>query len=390
MTTASLSRQFQSFTEITGFIWAVADLLRGDYKQADYGKVILPFTVLRRLDCVLRDTKPKVLAKAEAMKGGRVKEQNLGPVLNRITGVPFHNVSKLDFEKLKGDPNHIGPNLLKYIEGFSADVRDSFVTSGLFRNCETGDATVWAVEVTGEDTGIFHHVAMPGDAAVSEDPNFFDKVFCINSRESAFYARSLAYSSHISEIPRYFRQACQVRPACLDTVPRCMIPEPATGWCPTPTPTIPGGWHRIDKSQWGFGFALPDTFIDNRIDYDNEVFAALVPSQGGMLVYVLPGAIDATMYPTRETVRVGSQTGYMCPRMAKRAAMAGPAPRRVDPHARAALCGARGPGHDAAQPDDVRASRSPCTSAYQTKPPLPSRTWRHRCNARSGFRSCNV
>ena len=119
--------RFTNFSEIANFLWSVADLLRGAYKQADYGKVILPMTVLRRLDCVLEPTKAKVLAKAEAMKGGKVKEQNLGPVLNRITGVPFHNVSKLDFEKLKGDPNHIGPNLLKYIEGFSPDVRDIFL-----------------------------------------------------------------------------------------------------------------------------------------------------------------------------------------------------------------------------------------------------------------------
>ncbi len=123
----SSGRTFSSFSEIANFLWSVADLLRGSYKQADYGKVILPMTVLRRLDCVLEPTKPKVLAKAEAMKGGKIKEQNLGPVLNRITGVPFHNVSKLDFEKLKGDPNHIGPNLLAYIKGFSADARDIFL-----------------------------------------------------------------------------------------------------------------------------------------------------------------------------------------------------------------------------------------------------------------------
>jgi type I restriction enzyme M protein len=120
-------QKLNGFSGIANFLWSVADLLRGAYKQADYGKVILPMTVLRRLDCVLEPTKAKVLAKAEAMKGGKVKEQNLGPVLNRITGVPFHNVSKLDFEKLKGDPNHIGPNLLKYIAGFSADVRDIFL-----------------------------------------------------------------------------------------------------------------------------------------------------------------------------------------------------------------------------------------------------------------------
>ncbi len=124
---AGNGRRFNGFAEIASFLWSIADLLRGAYKQADYGKVILPMTVLRRLDCVLEPTKTKVLAKVEAMKGGKVKEQNLGPVLNRITGVPFHNVSKLDFEKLKGDPNHIGPNLLKYIEGFSADARDIFL-----------------------------------------------------------------------------------------------------------------------------------------------------------------------------------------------------------------------------------------------------------------------
>src|SRR5437867_340480 len=94
-------RRFNGFSEITSFIWAVADLLRGDYKQADYGKVILPLTILRRLDCVLQDTKGKVLQRHEALKGGKVK--NLDPLLNRITGVPFHNISKLDFDKLKGD-----------------------------------------------------------------------------------------------------------------------------------------------------------------------------------------------------------------------------------------------------------------------------------------------
>jgi type I restriction enzyme M protein len=122
MTSPTEPRQFQSFTEITGFIWSVADLLRGDYKQADYGKVILPFTVLRRLDCVLDGTREKVLQKYESLKGGQVK--NLEPVLNRITGVPFHNTSKFNFEKLKGDPNHLAANLKAYIRGFSTNAQD--------------------------------------------------------------------------------------------------------------------------------------------------------------------------------------------------------------------------------------------------------------------------
>lgn len=118
-------RSFNGFGDLANFLWSIADLLRGDYKQADYGKVILPMTVLRRLDCVLRDTKSKVLAKYDQVKGGKV--QNLDPILNRITGVPFHNVSKLDFDRLKGDPSNVSHNLTSYIKGFSKDARDIFI-----------------------------------------------------------------------------------------------------------------------------------------------------------------------------------------------------------------------------------------------------------------------
>lgn len=114
-------RQFQSFSEVTSFVWSVADLLRGDYKQADYGKVILPFTVLRRLDCVLADTKDAVLKEYEKRKGGKV---DVDPFLKRKSGVPFYNTSKLDFDKLRGDPNHIAQNLNRYIKEFSEGARE--------------------------------------------------------------------------------------------------------------------------------------------------------------------------------------------------------------------------------------------------------------------------
>ncbi|MGF1470006.1 MAG: N-6 DNA methylase [Sandaracinaceae bacterium] len=119
------ARQFQSFSEASSFIWGIADLLRGDFKQYDFGKVILPFTVLRRLDCVLEPTKAEALARYEKMKGGEVK--NLDPILNRVTGVHFHNTSKLDFRRLLDDPNHIASNLLAYIKGFSENVREIFI-----------------------------------------------------------------------------------------------------------------------------------------------------------------------------------------------------------------------------------------------------------------------
>lgn len=110
-------------TNLSSFIWSVADLLRGDYKQSEYGKVILPFTVLRRLDCVLEHTKPAVLAELAARKKAGVNPE---PFLLRKSGQHFFNTSPLDIKKLMGDQDNIAENLRKYIHGFSAPVRDIF------------------------------------------------------------------------------------------------------------------------------------------------------------------------------------------------------------------------------------------------------------------------
>jgi type I restriction enzyme M protein len=108
---------------LSSFIWSVADLLRGDYKQSEYGKVILPFTVLRRLDCVLEATKTDVLAeKAKREKAGLNPE----PFLLRKSGQFFYNTSPLDLKKLMGDQDHIGENLRAYMQAFSPAVRDIF------------------------------------------------------------------------------------------------------------------------------------------------------------------------------------------------------------------------------------------------------------------------
>ena len=108
---------------LSAFIWSVADLLRGDYKQSEYGKVILPFTVLRRLDCVLEPTKAAVMAeKAVREKAGLNPE----PFLLKKSGQHFFNTSPLDLKKLMGDQDHIGENLRAYVQGFSAPVRDIF------------------------------------------------------------------------------------------------------------------------------------------------------------------------------------------------------------------------------------------------------------------------
>jgi type I restriction enzyme M protein len=111
-----------NFGEKVSFIWSVADLLRGPYRPNQYRDVMLPMVVLRRLDCVLEPTKEKVLAKLESLKGSSVK--NIEPILNRVAGQQFHNTSRLDFNKLKGDPANIAANLTSYIKGFSSRARE--------------------------------------------------------------------------------------------------------------------------------------------------------------------------------------------------------------------------------------------------------------------------
>ena len=108
---------------LSSFIWSVADLLRGDYKQSEYGKVILPFTVLRRLDCVLESTKAAVLVELEKRTQAGVNPE---PFLLRKADQLFYNTSPLDLKMLMGDQDHIGENLRAYMQAFSPAVRDIF------------------------------------------------------------------------------------------------------------------------------------------------------------------------------------------------------------------------------------------------------------------------
>jgi type I restriction enzyme M protein len=111
-----------NFKEKADLIWRVADLLRGDYKQSDYGKVILPMTVIRRLDCVLEPTKQKVLDHLPKVQ--TLNEVIIEKTLNKVAGFNFHNRSPFNFDKLIADPNNIALNLRAYINGFSASARE--------------------------------------------------------------------------------------------------------------------------------------------------------------------------------------------------------------------------------------------------------------------------
>ena len=110
-------------TNLSSFIWSVADLLRGDYKRSDFGKVILPFTVLRRLDCVLEGSKAEVLAEKELREAAGLNPE---PFLLKKAGLLFYNTSPLDMKRLMGDQDHIGENLRAYLQAFSPAVRDIF------------------------------------------------------------------------------------------------------------------------------------------------------------------------------------------------------------------------------------------------------------------------
>lgn len=107
-------------------IWQIADLLRGPYRPPQYERVMLPMTVLRRFDCVLAPTKEKVLKEYERRKGGKLNDDALDKFLNKAADQRFHNHSELDFQRLKGDPDHIEKHLVHYIKGFSANVRTIF------------------------------------------------------------------------------------------------------------------------------------------------------------------------------------------------------------------------------------------------------------------------
>jgi type I restriction enzyme M protein len=111
-----------NFNEKANFIWSVADLLRGPYRPNQYKDVMLPMTVLRRLDCVLEPTKDKVLTKLKSLENSKVK--NVEPILNKVAGQSFHNTSRFTFEKLKGDPNNVAANLTQYIKSFSSRARE--------------------------------------------------------------------------------------------------------------------------------------------------------------------------------------------------------------------------------------------------------------------------
>jgi type I restriction enzyme M protein len=139
---------------LSSFIWSVADLLRGDYKQSEYGKVILPFTVLRRMDCVLEETKQAVLKENTARKDAGINPE---PFLLRKAKQSFYNTSPMDMKTLMGDQDHIKENLYAYIQAFSPSVRDIFERFDFFTQIDRLAKSGLLYQVTEKFSGFDLH-----------------------------------------------------------------------------------------------------------------------------------------------------------------------------------------------------------------------------------------
>ena len=119
---------------LSSFVWSIADILRGDFKQSEYGKVVLPFVVMRRLDCILAETKEAVLAAAETLPAN-VDDETKNMILFSAAGdnIRVYNTSRFTFESLHGqDPRQLHDNLVDYITRFSPNVCDIFLDKFLF------------------------------------------------------------------------------------------------------------------------------------------------------------------------------------------------------------------------------------------------------------------
>ena len=128
-----------AFKEQGDVIWNIANLLRGPYRPPQYRRVMIPLTVLRRLDCVLEASKDDVIAMHKKLKAETKTEKDketgktrtvpkytaetIEKMINRKFKLTFHNTSEFTFQKLLGDPDKLAANLSNFIAGFSSRAR---------------------------------------------------------------------------------------------------------------------------------------------------------------------------------------------------------------------------------------------------------------------------
>jgi type I restriction enzyme M protein len=157
-------------SEIVSFLWGVADLIRDTFKRGKYQDVILPLTVLRRLDCVLAPTKEKVLKKQAELRDRKL--ENLDPQLRKVSGFAFYNTSRYDFEKLLADAPHLPANLRNYIAGFSPNMREVLEKFGF-------DNTISKLDEAGLLFQVVERLRMTCCGSIAGSPRRIDLSICL-------------------------------------------------------------------------------------------------------------------------------------------------------------------------------------------------------------------
>ena len=154
--------QVTGFGDKVAFIWLVADILRGDFKAHEFGQVILPFTVLRRLECALKPTKADVVARAEGLVG---KVINVDKILQSTAGHNFYNISPLTLTKILGDDKNVAQNLKTYIAGFSTGAAEVLERYGFSDKIDRLDKAGLIYQVTAKFAELdLSEQAVPNDA----------------------------------------------------------------------------------------------------------------------------------------------------------------------------------------------------------------------------------
>ncbi len=114
----------EQYKKHSDLIWSIANLLRGPYRPPQYRRVMIPLTVMRRLDCVLEETKEQVLAMYKDLKNTtQYDDETIEKIINKKFNLNFHNISDFTFATLQDDPDKLAANLNKYIAGFSTRAR---------------------------------------------------------------------------------------------------------------------------------------------------------------------------------------------------------------------------------------------------------------------------
>ena len=136
-------KRISNYKQHSDLIWNIANLLRGPYRPPSYRRVMIPLTVLRRLDCVLEESKDKVVAMFKKLKAEKKYDtETIESIINKKFNLTFHNTSEFTFAKLLDDPDKLATNLSNFIAGFSSRVNMMLRRPGAFGGAIAGSIAI--------------------------------------------------------------------------------------------------------------------------------------------------------------------------------------------------------------------------------------------------------